>query len=243
MSLGISELLLADAAFTPEILAKKFFDVFKRDPRTGYSHRFYAFLTSISSGEEFLQKMVPDSEKSGAAMRAPPLGMLQNIDELLHKTEVQARVTHDTPNGMLAAKASALLTHYFCHLALPKDEVGAWLTDKLGGEWHNPFFKNKIGTSGVDCVHAAVTTVMISDTLTEVLTNSVNFTGDVDTVAAIAMAAASFSPEIINDLSPTLYYGLETTPFGRDYLYQIDAQLHNKFLGRALPPNPLSCQD
>lgn len=245
MSLAIAELLLGQIEFTPLNLATKFVEVFQRDPRTGYSHRFYAFLQSVKTGQEFLAKMVPESEKSGAAMRAPPIGLLSNIDEVLHKTTLQAKITHNTPNGILAARASALLTHYFCHIAggdYPKNHVGSWLSYVLGGSWNQPYQKLKIGTSGVDCVHAAVTAIIMSDSLREVLVNSINFTGDVDTVAAIAMAAASMSSEIENDLSPGLYFGLEATPYGRDYLHQIDAALFSKILGRPLPPNPLTTQ-
>jgi len=245
MSLAISELLLDQIEFTPLNLANKFVEVFRRDPRTGYSHRFYAFLREVETGQEFLEKMIPESEKSGAAMRAPPIGLLPDIDDVIHKTTLQAQLTHNTENGILAARASALLTHYFCHIAgsdYPKNHVGNWLVYVLGGNWNQPFQKLKVGTSGIDCVHAAVTAVIISKTLTEILINSVNFTGDVDTVAAIAMAAASMSNEIENDLSPGLYYGLEETPYGRDYLHKIDNDLFNKLLGRPLPPNPLTAQ-
>lgn len=243
MSLAISELLLDDIDFTPINIATKFVEVFQRDPRTGYAHRFYEFLTDIESGQEFIEKMKPESEKSGAAMRAPVLGLLPDIEEVLDKTTIQAQVTHNTENGILAAKTSALLTHYFCHLHgqdNPKNQVGNWLTHMLGGSWDTPYQKNKIGTSGIDCVHAAVTAVIISNTLSEVLVNSINFTGDVDTVAAVAMGAASMCSEIENDLSPGLYYCLEETKYGRDYLLLVDTKLHRKILNKSLPNNPLN---
>jgi hypothetical protein len=53
----------------------------------------------------------------------------------------------------------------------------------------------------------------------------VAFSGDVDTVAAIALAAASASAEYQQDLPQELLAGLENGPFGRDYLVGIDRQL------------------
>ncbi|RJR06228.1 ADP-ribosylglycohydrolase family protein [Candidatus Parcubacteria bacterium] len=244
MSLAISELLLSNKEFTPLNIASMFVSVFQRDPRTGYAHRFYDFIKDISSGKEFLEKISPDSEKSGAAMRSPPIGLLSDLEEVLAKTELQAKVTHNTPNGILAAKAAALITHYFCYVCdinFNKSQLGNWLTSIIGGEWHTPYSKSKIGTSGIDCVHAAVTAIIRSDTLSQVLINSVEFTGDVDTVAAIAMAGASLCLEIENDLSEALYFCLEDTPYGRDYIHELDAELVGKLTKgkRTLRPNPL----
>ncbi len=57
------------------------------------------------------------------------------------------------------------------------------------------------------------------------LRSCIDFTGDVDTVATIALAAGSFSDEIQQDLPKHLYSGLENGPFGRDYLQTLDEQL------------------
>jgi len=51
------------------------------------------------------------------------------------------------------------------------------------------------------------------------------FTGDVDTVAAIALAAASNSPEITHDLPQTLIDTLENQTYGKDYLIELDQKL------------------
>jgi ADP-ribosyl-[dinitrogen reductase] hydrolase len=64
-----------------------------------------------------------------------------------------------------------------------------------------------------------------------VLKNSIAFTGDVDTVATIAMAAASVSSRICanEDLPPWLVDGLENGQYGRDYLIDLDKQLDAKY--------------
>lgn len=100
MSLAIVEVMVSGAPWTPEVLAEAFVEVFKRDPREGYAQGFYHFLQSVNSGTEFLAKIRPDSDKSGAAMRACPIGIFSTISEVIEKSTLQARLTHDTPDGI-----------------------------------------------------------------------------------------------------------------------------------------------
>ena len=50
------------------------------------------------------------------------------------------------------------------------------------------------------------------------LQNSVNFCGDVDTVASLGLGLASLSDEIEQSLPIFLYDNLEKGKFGRDYI-------------------------
>jgi ADP-ribosylglycohydrolase len=74
-------------------------------------------------------------------------------------------------------------------------------------------------------VRAAITAVQEHDSLSEILKASIAFTGDVDTVATIALGSASCSPEISDDLPPCLIDGLENGEFGRNYLATLDYRL------------------
>jgi hypothetical protein len=82
-----------------------------------------------------------------------------------------------------------------------------------------------VGNVGVECVWAALTAVTQNDSLTGILKASVAFTGDVDTVAVIACAAASLSDEVEQDFSESLYSGLENGPYGLDYIRALDKRL------------------
>ena len=115
MSLAIAELLVEGVEWTPLNIANKFVEVFKRDPREGYAGRFYQFLQEVKTGEEFLQKMHPESDKSGAAMRACPIGFIPDIQEVIRHATIQAKLTHNTPLGINAAVAAALMSHYFIY--------------------------------------------------------------------------------------------------------------------------------
>ena len=224
MSIAVAEAIVSEEEWTPLLLATKFVDAFKRDPREGYAMGFYSFLQSVRDGHEFLERIQPDSDKSGAAMRAGPVGVFPTIKEVIEKATVQAKVTHDTPDGIRAAVAAALMTHYFLYRLGPKRELGAFLETNVVGVWSEPW-RGKVKAKGWMSVHAAVTAVMASETMSALLKSCIAFTGDVDTVAAIALAAGSCSIEMAQDLPDGLVMGLENRQYGRDYLRGLDAQL------------------
>jgi ADP-ribosylglycohydrolase len=224
MSLAIAEGLVAGDRWTPLHVAARFVDVFRRDPREGYASRFYAFLQSVVSGEEFLQRIRPDSDKSGAAMRAAPLGVLPTVGQVLERCRVQADLTHNTPDGRNAAAAAALTSHYLLYDLGPLSRLGAFLVGQVPGQWDAPW-SGQVGPKGWMSVRAAVTAVGRCRRLSDLLRDCVAFTGDVDTVAAIALAAASCSREYEQDLPPSLVGKLENGPYGRDYIVDLDRRL------------------
>jgi len=225
MSLAVAEALLAGQPWSAQLLADHFVEVFRRDPRVGYARGFYAFLTSVSSGTEFLAQIAPRSDRSGAAMRACPLGVLPTPAEVLARCTLQARLTHDTPAGIAAANATALMTHYLLYRLGPKAELGQFLEAHVPDyPWAEPWH-GTVKSQGWMSVRAAVTAVLRNQRLSLLLRDCVNFTGDVDTVAAIALGAASCSPEFVSDLPQHLLDGLEQGQYGRAYIKQLDQRL------------------
>jgi len=229
MTLAIAELILSDDDWTPLNIASRFVECFHRDPRTGYSGRFYDFLLETKTGQQFLNTIKPHSDKSGAAMRATPIGLYADIDEVIEKTTIQAKVTHDTPDGISAAVASALLTHYFYYQVGDKTDAGIWLDERITSnhKWSEPYV-GKVSAKGWMSVRAAITAVQRNSSLSELLKDCINFTGDVDTVATIALAAASHSLEYEQDLPDVLVHTLENGTYGRAYLIQLDKHLLRK---------------
>lgn len=226
MSIAIAELIVDNTEWTPLNIASKFLDCFKRDERTGYSGHFYDFLKVVNSGEEFLRQIKPDSDKSGAAMRAAPLGIFPTVEEVKERCCIQAMITHNTPDGISAAQASALMSHYFIYQLGAKAELGIWLEKQLPKthQW-NEDYKAKVKAQGWMSVRAAITALKRNDKLSSLLKECIAFTGDVDTVATIALAAASNSIEYQQDLPQVLIDGLENRHYGRDYLIELDKKL------------------
>jgi ADP-ribosylglycohydrolase len=226
MSIANAEVILA-GTLSCEAFAQAYVDCFKRDQREGYASGFYNFLCSVKDGSEFLSLMKPTSDKSGSAMRALPFGIYPSIETVIALATLQSTITHNTPDGINAAVAAALMSHYFLYQLGPKSKLGAFIEKHVPGIWAEPYTV-PVGQKGWMCVRSAITAVMCADSMTEILRACIAVTGDVDTVAAIALGAAAASSEVQQDLPDSLVQGLENGKFGRDFLADLDARLMNK---------------
>lgn len=226
MSIAIAELAVEGNKWTPLNVADKFVQVFKRDPRLGYASRFHGLLSEIESGQELLDRLKGNnqSDKSGAAMRAVPIGVYPNRATVLHHCSIQARLTHDTDDGIWAAQAAALMSHYFLYRIGNLKDVGEYIIKAVPGQWNVPY-EEHVGPKGWMSVRAAITAVMKYNRLSDLLRGCIALGGDVDTVATIALGCASHCREYIKDLPAHLVEGLENGKYGRDYIVQLNAKL------------------
>lgn len=224
MAIGLTELLIEKTEWTPLTIANKFVEVFKRDVRIGYAGRFFKFLKSVKNGEEFLAKIIPTSERNGASMRVYPLGVLSDEKDILHKAEMQARVTHNTDEGVYSAQLVALSTHYFLYKKGSKHQLEKYIKSLMPINW-NFEWTGKVQMRGREAILAALSAIRKHDKLSDILVESVNYQGDVDTVASLAMAIGSVCEEIENDLPVFLFQQLENEKYGRDFLLDLDKKL------------------
>lgn len=232
MSIGMADFMLdKKTPKTSVFLARFFLLAFKRDPRPGYSQGFYNILKECKNGTELVQKILPHSRKNGGAMRAIPCGLLHDPEEVVDLAMWQASLTHATRDGMNAAAAAALLA-WGCRQGCDPGYLPTLLNDWLPiYKWDEPHV-GPVTTYGIQTVRAALTVLVNTSALTDVLKESVAFTGDVDTVAAIAMGAASLSPYYDKALPKAIRSGLEDGPYGKSYLVDLDARLMAAFPGR-----------
>ncbi|MBX9694067.1 MAG: ADP-ribosylglycohydrolase family protein, partial [Cyanobacteria bacterium] len=227
MALAISEVIVGESPLSRETLAEMFVKAFKRDQREGYASGFYNFLCGVVDAPDFLARMVPVSDKSGAAMRAVPIGIYSDIEKVKELSRLQASLTHNTTDGINAAIAASLMGHYFIYGLGRRADLGKWLEKHVKGDnckWATPW-TGKVGAQGWMSVRAAVTAVVANNSLKKMLQDCIAFTGDVDTVAAVALGAAWASSEVTDDLPSFLSTDLENGTYGRDYLAGIDSRL------------------
>ncbi|HUT30419.1 MAG TPA: ADP-ribosylglycohydrolase family protein [Sedimentisphaerales bacterium] len=224
MSIAIAEVIVKGLPWTKEVLADSFVNSFKRDQRTGYAGGFYKFLCNVTNGVDFLEQMRPTSDKSGSAMRAASVGVFSTVEEVVEKCSLQASLTHNTADGIAAANAAALMVHYFIYDKGPKSQVGKFIKKCISGDWDKPW-SGFVSVKGIECVRAAITAIVESETLSEVLKRCIRFSGDVDTVAAIAMGPASCCEQLEHDIPANLINGLENGPYGREYIIDLDKKL------------------
>lgn len=225
MSLAVAEMVLSGQPWDAAALAERFVAAFRRDPRAGYSRRLHAALSAAESGAHLLAAVDARSDRSGAAMRACPIGVFPSVAEVLEQSAVQARITHDTPDGIAAAGAAALMTHYLLYRRGPQAALGPFLDAHIPGyAWAEPW-RGEVGSKGWMSVRATVTALARNDRLSRLLQDCVGFGGDVDTVAAIALGVAACSPAVERDLPQHLFDALEDGPYGRAYIAALDRRL------------------
>lgn len=259
MALALAELMLDKEpdTWTMFDVAKAFVKGYLRDPRTGYAGGFHKLLEtlrvrySVPEGTpelridiatvEFLSTVRPHSFKSGGAMRAAPLGLLPDKVQVRDLAMMQASVTHATHMGMAAAAAAALMTHYTYYRVGEVARVGEWMDSELPGWMWGVPWSRRVESEAYQHVRAAIRALTANTTLSEVLIGCISFGGDVDTVAAIAMPAATFSEEITADLPQHLYDELENGDYGRDYLRDVSRNLRLRF--KRPPTKAAAAQD
>lgn len=227
MAIAISELLLENLEWSEENIANKFVEVFKRDPRRGYSSRFYKILEEVNSGKELLETLVPYSNRNGAAMRSYPLGVIKDELEVIEKCSSQAKITHNTSEGIISSQIIGLAAHYFIYEKGLKNDLEAYLTDKLSLNFD---FKKQstLKMEALPTVRTVISLVLQHKEMTSCLLDAVSLGGDTDTVASLALAILSLSKESINDLPKWLYNDFENKIYGKNYLIGLDKKLFEK---------------
>ncbi|TEW53186.1 ADP-ribosylglycohydrolase family protein [Psychromonas sp. RZ22] len=225
MSIAISELMVNERGpWSEHLVAEYFLKAFKRDPRRSYSGDFYHFLLNTETSTEFIENISSDSVRNGSAMRSVPLGLIKDKTEMLEKSRIQAQVTHNSYEGIVASQSVALAVYYFVNNLGKK----AGLLDYICQQTNEIFTNNKVTRTecnAIDTIDAVLTVLSQSSSLKEVLDKSVNLGGDTDSVASIACGIAFFSDEYVKDLPPFLEQDIENGPYGKDYLIRLSAKL------------------
>ncbi len=167
-------------------------------------------------------------------MRAVPIGALPSINNVLITAKTQAKTTHNTPIGIFSAQAVALMSHFALYRDDPFDRLQDFLEVHLPDtiplhlmnihkRWHGP-----VTSPATNTVHAVFDLLTHCSTLSEVLRGAIQFGGDTDSVAAIALGIAS--ARMPNDLPQVLFDKLENGTYGRDYLEHLGKQLMNAYV-------------
>jgi len=227
MAIGVAELILENQEWTSFNIANKFVEVFQRDFRKGYARRFSQLMTEVKDGQELLDRIIPKSERNGAAMRAYPIGIFEDEKEVLVKAKIQGAVTHQTKKAIDAAEAIALMSHYFIFQKGNKNQLIEYLADVQGKQW-KANWNGEVKIDGEETVEAVLYVFEKTDTLQDALRMSINLGGDTDTVASLALAIGSLTTEFENNLPQWMYDDLENEKFGKNYMEILDQKILKK---------------
>jgi ADP-ribosylglycohydrolase len=153
----------------------------------GYGARFRAWLL-----DEDPQPY--HSWGNGSAMRVSPVAWcFDSLEEVEHVAELSASVTHDHPEGIRGAKATAG-SAFLARTGASKGEIARYISDTCGYDVSFTLDEIRPGYSfDVSCqgsVPQALRAFLESDSYEDAIRKAISLGGDSDTIAAICGAVA-----------------------------------------------------
>lgn len=193
----------------------------RRYPSAGYGGWFYDWLFSDDAGPY-------NSFGNGSAMRVAAVGWaFDELDTVLRETARSAEVTHNHPEGIKGAQATAAAV-LCARTGQTKDQIAALLSDRFGYDCSVGLTRMQArGGFDVTCqgtVPAAAVAFLESTGFEDAVRNAVSLGGDADTLACIAGAMAeahyggvpaAIQTEVLGRLDDELC--AEVTTFARQF--------------------------
>lgn len=159
----------------------------KRYPDAGYGGMFYNWVLG-DSREPY------NSYGNGSAMRVSAAGwMYDSLEETLHAAKLSAEVTHNHPEGIKGAQATAAAI-YMARTGKSKEEIRDYIENNFGYDLHKSMKDIVSRGHGEEIcqvsVPQALVCFLLSDSYIDTIRKSVCIGGDSDTIACIAGSIA-----------------------------------------------------
>lgn len=178
---------VADAILSGEDYAATLKRYGQKYPFAGYGGSFFGWIHAASS-EPY------NSWGNGSAMRVSPVGWaFEGVDEVLTEAEQSAAVTHNHPEGIKGAQATALAV-LLARSGTGKDEIKREISDRFiydldrALEDIRPTYTFDVSCQG--SVPESLIAFLESEDFESAVRNAVSLGGDSDTMACIAGAVA-----------------------------------------------------
>lgn len=154
----------------------------KRYPNVGYGGSFIQWLLTENSGPY-------NSWGNGSAMRASPVGFtFLTEDEVLNQARLSAEITHNHPEGIKGAQATAL-TIYLAKDGMDKNTIRTQIKDRFGYNLDRSVDSIRENYSfDISCqgtVPEAIISFLDSKSYEDAIRNAISIGGDSDTLACI----------------------------------------------------------
>lgn len=182
LTVAVAKCILEGSDYAPA-----FHSMVERYPGAGWGGRFRQWGLARNTAAY-------GSYGNGSAMRVSPIGFaFGTADETLREAERSAAVTHDHPEGIKGAQATALAVFLARHGA-DKQEVRRQISERFGYDLSRhlddirPTYAFDESCQGT--VPQAITAFLESTDFEDAVRNAVSLGGDADTLAAITGAIA-----------------------------------------------------
>ena len=190
--------LLEDQEHTHERLVEIMRDLCNRYQWRGYGGRFARWITDKNPQPY-------NSYGNGSAMRVSPVGYYaQTLDEALNLAKVSAEVTHNHPEGIKGAQATAAAI-FLARQGKKKEEIKEYIEKEIGYDLSRTLEQIRPDYSFNELcqttVPEALTCYLEGYNYEDVIRLAVSLAADADTLAAIAGPIASAVWEVPNEIS------------------------------------------
>jgi len=193
LTVAVADAILSDRDYGETIKSYA-----RRHPFRGYGPKFMLWMLSPSSRPY-------NSLGNGSAMRASPVAhAFASENEMLEQAARSAACTHDHPEGIKGAQATALAV-YLARNKATKAEIRSAIASRFGYDLSRrldairPTYRLNLTCPG--SVPEAIIAFLDSENFEDAIRNAVSLGGDADTQAAIAGAIAeAFYGEIPDEI-------------------------------------------
>jgi ADP-ribosylglycohydrolase len=180
----------------------------RRYPRSSYGDRFYCWVFD-DSREPY------NSWGNGSAMRVSPCAWCADtLEEAERLAEVSAAVTHNHPEGIKGAQATAAAI-YLAREGKTKDEIREAIESKYGYNLSltldeiRPVYR--FNESCQETVPEAITAFLESTDFEDAIRNAISLGGDSDTLTAITGSIAEGAYGVPKEIAEKALSYLDTT--------------------------------
>ncbi len=179
---SVLTIALADAILNQQDYASVMKSYYRRYPDAGYGGRFHRWAQSEASQPY-------NSWGNGAAMRISPVGFaFDSLDEVLANAEKYTAVTHNHPEGIKGAQATAAAI-FLARKGGTKQEIKEYVTTTFGYDLSKTLEEIRptyqFNESCQQTVPEAITAFLESDDFEDAIRNAISLGGDSDTLACI----------------------------------------------------------
>lgn len=177
LTVAIADAILSGRAYLDSVR-----EIGRRYPRAGYGGTFVAWLHSHDPRPY-------NSWGNGSAMRVSPVGFaFSSEEEVLEQAKRTAEISHDHPEGIKGAQATALAV-FLARTGAEKEEIRTRIADLFGYDLSRtvdgirPGYFFDVSCQGT--VPEAIISFLESSSYEDAVRNAVSLGGDSDTLACI----------------------------------------------------------
>jgi len=195
---SVLTIAVAEWLLTNQDLVDLFHDFTDQYPDRGYGGMFRHWMVTRSR-EPY------NSFGNGSAMRVSPVGFaFDTLEEVLHRAERSAAVTHDHPEGIRGAQATAAAI-FWARQVSDKEEIRRRLVERFGYDLEftldqiRPTYR--FNETCQQTVPQALVAFLESTGYEDAIRNAISLGGDADTLACITGGVAEAYYGMPQDLS------------------------------------------